>query len=97
MTFSCRPSRRLFCAVFAILAASGCGGRRTPPAAQTPYVDTSVTGFGSIEPARRLAGVVAPYQNVAIQSTLAEPAETVYVREGDAVRAGELSYKTYEP
>ena len=33
---------------------------------------------------------MAPYQNVAIQSTLAEPADTVYVREGDAVRAGEL-------
>ncbi|MFY9665440.1 MAG: efflux RND transporter periplasmic adaptor subunit [Candidatus Cybelea sp.] len=90
MRLSRRPSRRLFCAVFAILAASGCGGRRTPPAAQTPYVDSSVTSFGSIEPARRLAGVVAPYQNVAIQSTLAEAADTVYVREGDVVRAGQL-------
>lgn len=85
-----RPSRGLFCAVFAILAASGCGGRHAPPAAPATYVDTSVTSFGSIEPARRLAGVVAPFQNVAIQSTLAEPADTVYVREGDTVRAGQV-------
>lgn len=49
-----------------------------------------MTSFGSIEPARQLAGVIAPYQNVAVQSTLAEPADAVYVREGDTVRAGQL-------
>ncbi|MBV9332824.1 MAG: efflux RND transporter periplasmic adaptor subunit [Candidatus Eremiobacteraeota bacterium] len=45
--------------------------------------------FGSIQPARQLAGVIAPYQNVAVQSTLAEPASAVYVREGDTVRASQ--------
>src|SRR5262249_9401036 len=47
-------------------------------------------GFGSIQPARQLAGVIAPYQNVAVQSTLAEPASAVYVREGDTVHSGQL-------
>ncbi|MBV9232748.1 MAG: efflux RND transporter periplasmic adaptor subunit [Candidatus Eremiobacteraeota bacterium] len=52
-------------------------------------MQTSVAAFGSIEPTERLAGIIAPYQNVAIQSTLAEPATAVYVREGDGVRAGQ--------
>lgn len=81
-------SRRIFGTVFAILAVSGCAGRHAA-SAPAPYVQTSVTTYGAIEPARKLAGVVAPYQNVGIQSTLAEPADVVYVREGDEVRAGE--------
>lgn len=72
------------------LAASGCGGRPAAQATQPPYVQTTLSSYGSVEPARRLAGVVAPYQNVAIQSSLSEPADTVYVREGDGVRAGEV-------
>lgn len=83
-------SRSLFGATFAILAAAGCAGRSGPGPSPAPYVDTTVTSFGSIEPARQLAGVVAPYQNVAIQSTLAEPAYAVYVREGDRVHSGEV-------
>jgi multidrug efflux pump subunit AcrA (membrane-fusion protein) len=82
-------SRRIFGVTFAILAVAGCGSRQAPQA-PAPYVQTSVTTLGSIEPARRLAGVIAPYQNVAIQSTLAEPADSVYVREGDRVHVGEL-------
>jgi multidrug efflux pump subunit AcrA (membrane-fusion protein) len=46
--------------------------------------------FGQVQPNRRLAGIVAPYQNVAVQSTLAEAADTVNVREGDRVHAGQL-------
>lgn len=83
-------SRPFFAAFFAIAAASGCGGRPGPAPTPAPFVSTSITNYGSIEPARRLAGVVAPYQNVAIQSTLSEPADAVYVREGDFVRQGEL-------
>jgi multidrug efflux pump subunit AcrA (membrane-fusion protein) len=37
-----------------------------------------------------LAGIVAPYENVAIQSTLVEPADSVNVQEGDVVHAGEV-------
>ncbi len=85
-----RPLRQLFVALCAILAAGGCGGRPAARESPAPFVDTAITSFGAIEPARQLAGVIAPYQNVAIQSTLAEPADAVYVREGDSVRAGQL-------
>lgn len=83
-------SLRLFGTGFAILAAAGCAGHTAPSATPAPYVDTTLSSYGAIEPARRLAGVIAPYQNVAIQSTLAEPADEVYAREGDPVHAGEL-------
>ena len=83
------PFPRFFCTAFAILAATGCGHRQAP-AVQAPYVTTAVTSYGPIEPARRLAGVIAPYQNVAIQSTLAEPTDAVYVREGDTVKEGQV-------
>lgn len=83
-------SAGFFGAFFAIAAATGCGGRKGPPQPPAPYVETAVASFGSIEPARRLAGVIAPYQNVAVQSTLSEPASAVYVREGDTVRAGQI-------
>ncbi len=82
--------RRLFGAVVAILAAAACAGRPAPRATPVPYVTTTFSSYGEIEPARHLAGVIAPYQNVAIQSTLAEPADAVYVREGDRVTQGEL-------
>jgi HlyD family secretion protein len=83
-----RPAK-LFLIALAILGASGCARPQAPPPS-APFVETAVTSYGEIQPARHLAGVVAPYQNVAIQSTLAEPADTVYVREGDPVHAGEL-------
>lgn len=74
---------------FAMLVA-GCSGKPAPPEKPAPFVQTAIASFGEIQPDRRLAGVVAPYQNVAIQSTLAEPADTVYVREGDPVHTGQL-------
>lgn len=83
-------SAGFFGAVFAIAAVTGCAGRKAPPPQPAPYVETAVATFGSIEPARQLAGVIAPYQNVAVQSTLAEPASAVYVREGDTVHAGQV-------
>ncbi len=81
---------RLFCAAFAILAAIGCGRRQSAGPVRPPYVQTSIASYGTIQPAQRLAGIIAPYQDVAIQSTLSEPADAVYVREGDSVRAGQI-------
>lgn len=78
------------CTTLAILALAGCGTRRAAPAPRAPYVQTTLATYGTIQPAERLAGIIAPFQNVAVQSTLAEPADTVYVREGDRVRAGQL-------
>ncbi len=83
-------SLRLFCAAFAILAAAGCAHGQSAKQAAAPFVQTSIASYGTIQPAQHLAGIIAPYQNVAIQSTLSEPADTVYVREGDPVRAGQV-------
>jgi multidrug efflux pump subunit AcrA (membrane-fusion protein) len=55
-----------------------------------PTVATSLAVAGSVTPTQSRAGVVAPYQNVAIQSTLTEPTDSVPVQEGDHVRAGQL-------
>jgi membrane fusion protein, multidrug efflux system len=81
---------RIFCAAFAILAAASCVRRQGPPPPPAPFVQTTIASFGEIQPGRRLAGIVAPYQNVAVQSTLAEPANAVFVREGDQVHAGQV-------
>jgi len=83
-------SAGIFGAFFAVAAVTGCAGRKVPPPPAAPYVETAVASFGSIEPARQLAGVIAPYQNVAIQSSLTEPAAAVYVREGETVHAGQI-------
>ncbi len=37
-----------------------------------------------------ISGVIAPFQNVAITSSLSEPADSVHVLEGDHVRAGQV-------
>lgn len=37
-----------------------------------------------------MSGIVAPFQNVAIQSSLSEPADSVNVQEGDRVTQGEV-------
>jgi multidrug efflux pump subunit AcrA (membrane-fusion protein) len=73
----------------AALCLGGCGhgGRQAPPA---PYVATSIASQGTIQPASQLAGIVAPYENVAIQTTVVEPADSVTVQEGQTVYRGEL-------
>lgn len=89
MTPSTGPVR-FFCAALAILAVSACAGPQNTRSARPPFVQTTIASYGAIQPAQRLAGIIAPYQSVAIQSTLAEPADEVYVREGDTVRAGQV-------
>ena len=77
--------------IFVLLTfASGCAGVKEQKAAAPPSVQTVVADEGAIQPTTRLAGFVAPYQNVAIQSTLTEPADLVNVQEGDRVRQGEV-------
>ena len=51
---------------------------------------STIAAVRAIQPSQRLAGIIAPYENVAIQSTLSEPADAVTVQEGDLVRAGEV-------
>ncbi len=93
ITPNARPSRcaaQAFAAGVLALALAACGSTRPSTVAQTPYVETTVASAGAIVPGEDLAGVVAPYQNVAISSTLTEPADTVNVQEGDVVHRGEV-------
>ena len=90
-----QPSlRTALAAVLAILTIANAGcAKKTRPEAPTPYVQTAVAQFGSIAPDSAMSGLIAPYENVAIQSTLTEPADAVYVQEGDRVYKGEVLAK----
>ncbi len=83
-------SRRVVvCALFVTCALAAChGGPARVTAA--PYVATSVASEGTIHPTSQLAGIVAPFQNVAIQTTTVEPTDSVNVKEGDDVYRGEV-------
>jgi multidrug efflux pump subunit AcrA (membrane-fusion protein) len=74
----------------ALLLLAGCGKAPKQATAPEQVVATTVTAFGSVRPAETLAGIVAPFENVAISTTLSEPADVVTVQEGDRVRTGQL-------
>jgi HlyD family secretion protein len=73
----------------AFFALAGCA-KPARPIAQTPFVATTIATSGTINPNEPLPGLIAPYQNVAMQSTLTEPTDDVYVNEGDHVHKGEV-------
>ncbi len=79
--------RLVILALAAILAS--CGAKHTAQQSP-PYVDTTIAQTGTITPSSAMSGLIAPFQNVAIQSSLTEPADTVNVQEGDHVTAGEV-------
>jgi len=82
-------SRPLF-AVLAAVSLAACGGRAPAPKPAPPAVKTALAREGTLAPSETLAGIVAPFQNVAIQSSLTEPADAVNVKEGDRVARGEV-------
>ena len=45
---------------------------------------------GTVHPRTVLSGIIAPLQNVGITSTLLEPTDAVYVREGDHIHRGQV-------
>jgi HlyD family secretion protein len=55
-----------------------------------PSVATTVAREATLRPLSSLPGLIAPYRNVAIQSSLTEPADTVAVEEGQHVSRGEV-------
>ncbi len=93
---SCHPGRRALAsvAVFAFVSAlTACSHPSGPPTTASPTpptVATTTARLGSVTPSEHLAGIVAPFENVAISSTLSEPALSVNVQEGDVVRAGQV-------
>lgn len=81
---ACIVLESAFLAACSHTAQSAVTTQRDPPPHTVPIVQ------GRLSPSMALSGMIAPFQNVTISSTLQEPADAVYVREGDAVRAGQL-------
>jgi RND family efflux transporter MFP subunit len=80
--------------VVVALFVAGCGprggGGRARSASSPNPVPTAAARATTVHATSSISGVIAPLQNVAITSQLAEPADDVRVNEGDRVRAGEV-------
>ncbi|MBD5654817.1 MAG: efflux RND transporter periplasmic adaptor subunit [Candidatus Eremiobacteraeota bacterium] len=72
------------------LGLGGCSHATTTAAAAPPVVTTSLAHETTLQPNQQLPGLIAPFANVAIQSTLTEPVDSVTVQEGDRVQRGEV-------
>ena len=71
--------------------ATGCGHQSQPAQkASAAVVPVVAAQQGTVYPRTTLSGIIAPLQNVGITSTLSEPTDGVYVKEGDHVSRGEL-------
>lgn len=71
----------------------GCGSgaaKRTRTAPSPNPIPTSVAKQATVHATSTISGVIAPFQNVAITSSLSEPADSVNVLEGDHVKAGQV-------
>jgi HlyD family secretion protein len=82
-------------AVVLLLAAllGGCShgaAKRARPAASPNPIPTASAKQATVRASASISGVIAPYQNVAISSSLAEPADAVNVNEGDHVKAAQV-------
>jgi len=84
------PLRLLTASLIVALTLSACA-RSQPPAAQPPaaVVPVAAAEQGAVAPRTTLSGIIAPLQNVGITSSLAEPADAVYVQAGDRVARGQ--------
>jgi RND family efflux transporter MFP subunit len=65
------------------------GGRARAQSAPAP-IPTAAAKQTTLHGSDTISGVIAPFQNVAITSSLTEPADSVNVVQGDHVRAGQL-------
>jgi multidrug efflux pump subunit AcrA (membrane-fusion protein) len=77
----------------AALLASGCAqksAKRTRAAASPNPVPTSAAKETTVHGTDTISGVIAPYENVAITSSLSEPVDKVNVLQGDYVHAGQV-------
>ncbi len=83
--------RRATLLVATVVLANGCS-HASRPVRQTgaAIVPVMKAAYGSVSPTTLLSGTVAPLQNVGITSTLAEPADSVNVQEGDRVSVGQV-------
>jgi HlyD family secretion protein len=76
-------------------ALPGCAGGHhyrghRPGEASPPSVQTTTAAPTTVRPTVEIAGIIAPYQNVSLSSSLVEPTDSVDVIEGDVVREGQV-------
>ena len=88
------PVTRGCCAlVLATALLAGCGragGNRARSAPSANPIPTVAAKVATVRATSTISGVIAPLQNVALTSQLAEPADSVAVDEGDRVHAGQV-------
>ena len=84
----------LLLGVFLLVAsATGCAGKADAAAKATPpppLVQTVAARSGTVAPSVQIAGVIAPYRQVAVTADLSEPISEVDVVEGQEVRRGQV-------
>jgi HlyD family secretion protein len=81
-----------FVVIVAVLV-GGCGqkgSKRTRPTASPNPVPTTAVKQTTVQGTSTISGVIAPFQNVAITSSLSEPVDRVNVLQGDVVHAGQV-------
>jgi multidrug efflux pump subunit AcrA (membrane-fusion protein) len=77
-------------ALLALMIAGCGGGRGRHRVAPSPAaIPTAAAAPATVRPTVQIAGIIAPFQNVAISSALSEPTDSVTVVQGDVVRRGE--------
>jgi multidrug efflux pump subunit AcrA (membrane-fusion protein) len=85
------PERLLAASLVLAFAAAGCGAaKQAPQAAAAAAVPVVAAAPGTVMPTTVLSGIIAPLQNVGITSSLAEPTDAVYVKEGSHVTKGQV-------
>jgi multidrug efflux pump subunit AcrA (membrane-fusion protein) len=80
-------------ALLLLAACAGCGGKADAAAQASPpppHVQTVTARNATIQPSVQIAGVIAPYRQVAVTANLSEPLSEVDVVEGQQVRAGQV-------
>jgi HlyD family secretion protein len=89
-TRAARVPRLAASSLLLTVLATACSHAPQPPQqASAAVVQVMAAQHGSVAPRTTLAGIIAPLQNVGITSTLAEPADAVFVKEGDRVSRGQ--------
>jgi HlyD family secretion protein len=89
----CDNSRSLRTVVLALAAAllvAGCSPAAQPRRVATAQIPVTKAVPGTVTPRSTLGGIIVPFQNVQLTSTLIEPADTVYVSEGDHISKGQV-------
>ena len=76
-------------ATLAAVVLAGCQTSRPPTVVHTK-VPVVAAMPGTVSPSNTLGGIIVPFQNVAMQTTLTEPALAVYVQAGDHVSKGQV-------